>query len=343
MNSDEIYIQRCFDLAILGLGNVAPNPLVGCVIVKDGIVIGEGFHQKFGGPHAEVNAINNVKDSDLLEGATLYVNLEPCGHFGKTPPCADLIIQKKIAKVVCSNGDPNPLVSGKGFSKLREAGINVVENILTENGRWLNRRFFTYIGKGRPYIILKFAETADGFIAREDFTSQWISNPISRMLTHKWRAEESAILVGFKTALCDNPSLTARNWSGQHPVRCVIDKDLKLPQTHHLFDNSVPTLVFNQKKEAIFDKLKWIKLASENLLALEVVQKLTEEKLGSVLIEGGSFTISSFISANLWDEIRVFKSQNCFEKGIKSPSTTGILVSREYIAGDELSLYKNNN
>lgn len=339
---DEIYIQRCFDLAVQGLGSVAPNPMVGSVIVKDNNIIGEGYHKNFGGPHAEVNAIHSVQNQELLEGSTVYVNLEPCSHFGKTPPCADLLIEKKVAKVVCSNGDPNPLVAGKGFGKLRAAGIEVIENVFSNEGRWLNRRFFTFIEKQRPYIILKFAETTDGFIARSDFSSKWISNEISRTLVHKWRTEEAAILVGYQTALHDNPALTSRQWTGKNPVRCVIDKDLTLSSGHLLLDQSTPTIVFNQKKNEQIGQTKFMKLDTERPVVNEIVEKLATEKLSSLIVEGGSKTISAFLESDLWDEIRVFKSKVTFGSGIKAPQIRGNLVSREYIAGDEVSLYLNN-
>jgi diaminohydroxyphosphoribosylaminopyrimidine deaminase / 5-amino-6-(5-phosphoribosylamino)uracil reductase len=228
-------MQRAIQLAKLGLGNVAPNPMVGAVIVYNDIIIGEGYHQKYGEAHAEVNAINSVKNKELLNESTIYVSLEPCSHYGKTPPCANLIVENGIKKVVIGCSDPNPLVAGNGIKILIEAQIEVIDNVLEKECIELNKRFFTYINKNRPFIILKWAQTANGFIARENFDSKWISCEESRMWVHKWRAEEAAILVGKNTAKYDNPSLTVRDWNGKNPLRVVLDYHLELPLTHHLF------------------------------------------------------------------------------------------------------------
>ena len=228
MVAPEIYMHRALELARNGAGKVSPNPMVGCVIVHNGTIIGEGWHQQFGGPHAEPNAIAAVNNQELLKDATLYVTLEPCAHFGKTPPCAHLIIEKQIPRVVVCNLDPNPLVAGKGIKLLKDAGIEVKTGILAQEGAFLNRRFFTYINHKRPFIILKWAETADGFVARENYDSKWISNALSRKLVHKWRTEEDAILVGKNTALYDNPQLTSRDWEGKNPIS-VKSKTSKLP------------------------------------------------------------------------------------------------------------------
>ncbi|MBY0425054.1 MAG: bifunctional diaminohydroxyphosphoribosylaminopyrimidine deaminase/5-amino-6-(5-phosphoribosylamino)uracil reductase RibD, partial [Cytophagales bacterium] len=267
----------------------------------------------------------------------------PCSHFGKTPPCADLLIEKKIGRVICSNSDPNPLVSGSGFAKLRNAGIEVIENVLSNKGRWLNRRFFTLQEKKRPYLILKWAETADGFVAREDFSSKWISHEISRTLVHKWRTEESAIMVGYRTVWHDNPSLTARDWPGQNPIRCLIDRNCSIPSTAHVLNNEVRTLVFNHLTNKIENQTEWIKLPFDEPTVPLLVKKLGEMNISSVIIEGGSQTLRTFFESGIWDEARVFKSQTIFGKGIIAPQPKGKLISREYIAGNELSFYVNSN
>ncbi|HKZ37838.1 MAG TPA: bifunctional diaminohydroxyphosphoribosylaminopyrimidine deaminase/5-amino-6-(5-phosphoribosylamino)uracil reductase RibD, partial [Chryseolinea sp.] len=247
-HTDEFFMLRAMELALLGSGLVSPNPLVGCVITYEGKIIGEGWHKKYGEPHAEVNAVNSVPDKRTLRESTVYVTLEPCAHFGKTPPCADLLIEHQIKKVVVANLDSNPLVAGEGIRKLRSSGIEVITGVLDKKGRALNKRFFTIMEKQRPYIILKWAETADGFVARKNFDSKWISDEYSRQLVHKWRAEEDAVLVGMRTAQLDNPELNVRNWSGRNPIRIVIDRFLKLNEKIHLFDGSQKTICYNVLK-----------------------------------------------------------------------------------------------
>ncbi len=236
MTPDELFMQRAIELAQLGIGAVSPNPRVGCLVVHDNKIIGEGWHQKFGEAHAEVNAINSVKDLSLLKESTIYVNLEPCSHEGKTPPCSDLLIKHQVKKVVIANTDTNPLVAGRGVEKLKKAGIAIMTGVLEKEGRELNRRFFTFMEKKRPYIILKWAQTSDGFIAQKNFESKWITNELSRQLVHRWRSEEDAVLVGTRTASHDNPSLTVRDWSGRNPTRIVIDRFLRLNDKLQLFD-----------------------------------------------------------------------------------------------------------
>ncbi|HRS53852.1 MAG TPA: bifunctional diaminohydroxyphosphoribosylaminopyrimidine deaminase/5-amino-6-(5-phosphoribosylamino)uracil reductase RibD, partial [Bacteroidales bacterium] len=251
---DALYIRRCFDLARLGMGKVAPNPMVGCVIVNGNKIIGEGYHQEYGGYHAEVNAINSVIDKDLLKTAVLYVNLEPCAHYGKTPPCTDLIISSQIPKVVISNVDPFEKVAGKGINKLRAAGISVIVGVLKQDGKELNKRFFTFCEQKRPYIILKWAQSLDGFIDKERNSNEklkgptWITGDFFKKVVHKWRAEEQAIMVGTNTAINDNPKLTVREVPGKNPLRIVIDRVLKLPHNLNLFDSSTPTLVLTEQK-----------------------------------------------------------------------------------------------
>ncbi len=339
MTPDELLMQRTFELAKLGQGSVSPNPLVGCVIVNDGVVIGEGWHKQYGEPHAEVNAVAMVKDKNLLSGSTVYVNLEPCSHTGKTPPCADLLIKHQVKKVIISNVDSNPLVGGAGIKKLTEAGIEVVTGVLKREGRQLNRRFFTFHEAQRPYIILKWAQTADGFIARSNYESRWISNEFSRQLVHKWRSEEDAVLIGTKTAAHDNPKLTVRDWSGRNPVRIVSDRFLRLPDKLNLFDGSERTICYNLLKHEEHPNIKLIRLDEKDFL-ISMLDHLMKEKIQSLIVEGGSLTLSLFIEAGLWDEVRVFSSSRLFHEGISAPSFKGDLIAEEKIDSDLLKIYE---
>jgi diaminohydroxyphosphoribosylaminopyrimidine deaminase/5-amino-6-(5-phosphoribosylamino)uracil reductase len=337
------FMDRALELAYLGLGKVSPNPMVGCVIVKDGKIIGEGWHQKFGGPHAEVNAIKSIKDKDKVRGSDVYVTLEPCSHHGKTPPCSDLLISLGVKNVYISNPDINPLVSGKGMQKMKKASIKVAAGINEEEGSNLNKRFFTYHSKKRPYIILKWAQTIDRFIARKNFDSKWISNEYSRQLVHKWRAEEDSIMVGANTAIYDNPKLNVRDWpdNGQAPTRIVVDPNLKVPEDSLVFDGAQPTLIYNYNKSADEVNIKWIKLHKGRFIE-EVITDLYNKEIQSVLVEGGSYLINSFISKNIWDEARVFISENTFGEGIKAPDLYhASLVGKNKIFNDEILLFKN--
>lgn len=339
MNSiDERYMQRAIELAAMGLGSVSPNPMVGCVIVHDDRIIGEGYHQKYGEAHAEVNAINVVKDQSLLQRATAYVTLEPCAHWGKTPPCANLLVEKKIARVVIAAVDSNPLVGGKGIKILQDAGIEVSTGILEKEARFQNKRFFTQIEKKRPYVILKWAQTSDGFVARSDFSSKWISNSSSRQLVHKWRAEEDGILVGKNTAIYDDPSLNVREWEGKNPIRVVIDSRLELPLNLKLFDQTIPTICFNILKSEKQENLEYVKLR-EGFEISELLDELVHRNIQSILVEGGSFLLSKFIAAELWDEARVFKSQNKFEAGILAPKLNQISPESYQIQSDLLQIF----
>lgn len=338
MTTDELLMTRVLELALLGMGTVSPNPLVGCVIEKNGVVIGEGWHQKYGGPHAEINAFANVRDQSLITGSTVYVNLEPCSHFGKTPPCVDALIEKKVSKVVIANTDSNPLVAGMGIKKLNEAGIEVITGVLESEGRNLNKRFFTHHEKNRPYIILKWAQTSDGFIARSNYESKWISNVYSRQLVHKWRSEEDAVLVGAGTAAHDNPTLTVRDWSGRNPVRLVIDRFLRLSENLNLFDRTVPTICFNLLKHEEYSNLKLVRL-DENNFTDQLFKNLLQHKIQSVLIEGGSQTLSLFIRQGIWDEARIFISPRAFQTGISAPCIGGKLINSEMISTDLLQIY----
>jgi diaminohydroxyphosphoribosylaminopyrimidine deaminase / 5-amino-6-(5-phosphoribosylamino)uracil reductase len=336
---DDFFMRRAIELATLGRGNISPNPLVGSVIVHNNKIIGEGWHQKYGEAHAEVNAIRSVADKSFLPESTLYVNLEPCSHFGKTPPCADLLIHEKVKRVVVSNLDSNPLVAGNGIKKLRAAGVEVVTDVLKDEGRELNKRFFTFIEKKRPYVILKWAQTADGFIARENFDSKWISSDVSRKLVHRWRSEEDAILVGSGTALHDNPRLNVRDWTGRDPVRIVIDRHLKLPPDLNVFDGSQGTICFNLKKSGVEAKVEFVRLSEEGFL-LKLLNHLFEMKIQSVIVEGGAETLQAFISEDVWDEARIFTSQSTFEKGIRAPALSGNQVSNRRITTDQLKIVR---
>ncbi|MCK0109167.1 bifunctional diaminohydroxyphosphoribosylaminopyrimidine deaminase/5-amino-6-(5-phosphoribosylamino)uracil reductase RibD [Flavobacteriaceae bacterium S0825] len=327
MKIHEKYISRCIEIAKNGLGTTAPNPMVGCVIVYNSTIIGEGFTCPYGGAHAEVNAINSVKDTSLLKEATLYVTLEPCSHFGKTPPCSNLIIEHGIPNIVIGCLDDNEKVAGKGIAKLKAADCNVKVGVLEEECKEHHKRFFTFHNKKRPYIILKWAETADGFIAplhKKEKQPVWITNTHSRQLVHKWRAEEQAILVGTNTVLEDNPSLTTRDWDGKNPIRIVLDKHNILSKEFKVFDNKAKTLIINDNS------------------AKGICNKLYEADINSVIIEGGAKTLKLFINSGLWDEARVFTGKNTFKEGIKAPVFAGNLISEKQILDDTLKIYVNN-
>lgn len=323
MTKDEKYIARCIQLAKNGLCNAAPNPMVGAVIVHNDTIIGEGYHIRCGEAHAEVNAVRSVKDESLLKESTIYVSLEPCSHHGKTPPCADLIINKGIPRVVVGCQDPFSLVAGRGIAKLREAGIEVKVGVLEEECRQLIRRFVTFNTLRRPFITLKWAESADGFIDlhRTEGHPYIFSSPLSSMLVHKRRAEHSAILVGRRTALLDNPSLTTRNWFGKNPVRMVIDKDLTLPKHLALFDGSVRTLVFTQRENTSNrPNVEHIRLDFKIDILPQIMEVLYKEKLQSLMVEGGSILLQSFIDAGCWDEAYIEQSDAHLKDGVKAPS-----------------------
>lgn len=321
MTTDEKYIRRCIELASNGLCNAAPNPMVGAVIVHNGKIIGEGYHARCGEGHAEVNAIRSVKDETLLKEATIYVSLEPCSHYGKTPPCADLIISKGIPRVVVGCIDPFSQVSGRGIRKLREAGIDVTVGILEEECKNLIRRFVTFNTLERPYITLKWAESADGYIDinRENGSPVVLSTPVTSMYVHKQRAEHKAILVGRNTALLDNPSLTTRNWYGKNPLRLVIDRNLTLPAELKLFDHSTPTVVFTEKQRNSEDNLEYVTLDFSKDILPQICTVLYERKIQSLLVEGGTALLQSFIDSELWDDIFVEHSAKVLYEGVKSP------------------------
>ena len=338
MKADELYMNRALELAELGRGKVSPNPMVGCVIVHEDKIIGEGYHQEYGKAHAEVNAVNSVKNQELLAEATVYVTLEPCAHFGKTPPCAHLLVEKKVRKVIISAFDSNPLVGGKGIQILKEAGIEVETGLLEKEARIQNKRFFTQIEKKRPYVILKWAQTKDGFVAREDYSSKWITNSSSRQLVHKWRAEEDAIMVGKNTAKYDDPALNVRDWVGKNPLRLVIDSKLELPNTLKLFDEAVPTICYNTLKTEEKGTLEFVKLNQEFKIE-DILEDLHRRNIQSVIIEGGSFLLNKFLSSELWDEARVFTSSNKFGSGIAAPIPPAPVSETIDVLEDTLRIY----
>jgi len=329
---------RAIELAELGRGRVSPNPMVGCVIVHDGHIIGEGFHEFYGGPHAEANAISAIKDASLIKSSLAYVSLEPCAHWGKTPPCANLLVDKGIKKVVIGAVDSNPLVGGKGIQILRNAGLEVISGVLEGKVRTQNIRFFTFMEKKRPYIILKWAQTLDGFIARENYDSKWISNPYSRQLVHKWRSEEDAILVGTLTAQYDNPKLNVRDWTGKNPIRVVIDRHLNLDQGLFLFDGSQHTLCYNQVKDELETHSGKICL-KEGFDLEDILQDLYERKIQSLIVEGGAKVLKKFLEKELWDESRVFTGNIAFGNGIPSPEIPGQILRQYDVQGDLLTIW----
>jgi diaminohydroxyphosphoribosylaminopyrimidine deaminase/5-amino-6-(5-phosphoribosylamino)uracil reductase len=323
MNHD-LYMQRCIQLAKNGLGSTYPNPMVGAVIVCDGQIIGEGWHRKAGEPHAEVMAINQVKDLEKLKKSTIYVSLEPCSHFGKTPPCCDLIIAQNIPNVVVGCVDSNEKVAGKGIKRLKETGKNVTVGVLEKACLNLNKRFFTFHEKKRPFVILKWAETADGFMAplqQDEKKPYWISNQKSRQLVHKWRAEEQAILVGHQTVINDNPALTTRDWHGQNPLRIVLSSAFDNKNDYHIFNEDAKTIQIDHQKDAD-----------------AILTELYHLDIQSVIIEGGKKTLEKFISVNLWDEARIFQSNDYLYQGIKRPKISGQIIQKISIENNSLTI-----
>ncbi len=315
-------MQRAILLAEKGLGNVAPNPMVGAVIVYKSKIIGEGFHQQYGGTHAEVNALASVQPNDqaLLPHSTLYVTLEPCAHFGKTPPCANLLVKTQIKRVIIGALDPNPKVAGRGVKILEEAGIEVQIGMEEEKCRHLIRRFLAFHQKKRPYIILKWAETSNGYFAPISSEQKWISNGIAKRLSHRWRAEEAAILVGTNTAHIDNPQLTNRFWAGTNPLRLVIDQHLRLAQGLYLLDQSHPTIIYTSQKKEAPKNLSYQVLEFSKAIPPQILEHLYQLQINSLIVEGGKTLLQSFIELGLWDEARIFIGQNSWAEGIKAPT-----------------------
>ncbi len=350
MQSHEKYIKRCFELAQTALGNTSPNPLVGSVIVYKDKIIGEGYHQQYGEAHAEVNAINSVKNKSQLKEATIYVSLEPCNHFGKTPPCSHLIVKHQIPKVVIANIDPFAKVNGSGIQYLKENGIEVISGVLEDEGAFINRRFFTFHQKKRPYIILKWAQTADGFMdidrSINSNDNYWITTAASKRLVHQWRSEEDAILVGFNTVKNDNPSLTTREVKGKNPIRIILDRNMDLSKikstaTFNIFNDEAKTIIINEKESKTNKNINFIQIDFENELK-NLVQILHDKNIQSIIIEGGKKTLEKFITTDLWDEARVFTAEKKFNKGLKAPTIFQKYSLTQKVDSDILSFYFNS-
>lgn len=340
------YMHRALQLAKKGQGNVSPNPMVGAVIVYNDKIIGEGYHKQYGKPHAEVNAVASVskEDQKYLSEADMYVTLEPCSHYGKTPPCADLLVKTNFKNVYVCNLDPNPLVAGRGIKKLEDAGIHVETRILEEEGLEVNKRFFKAMTTNKPYVILKYAQTADGFVARENFDSKWISNALSRQIVHKMRAEEDAIMVGSNTAKYDNPTLNVRDWSGHNPLRVVVDRECKLNKNLKLFNNDIKTICYTTGYDEEQENLAFIPLGKETFIE-DMLTDLMSKRVHSLIVEGGSGLLKQFVENGLWDEAHVFTSSTAhFENGIEAPNlTSSVKVATQKIEADEYTIFKRRN
>lgn len=363
MNSSDhhIFMHRCLQLALLGSGSTAPNPMVGAVLVHEGRVIGEGYHQQYGGPHAEVHCMDSVKEEDrrLIALSTLYVSLEPCAHFGKTPPCADLVIRMQVPRVVVGCRDPFSEVNGKGIEKLQQAGVEVITGILEKECLELNRRFFTYHTQHRPYIILKWAQTADGRMAGAGTGRLLISNAYTNRIVHRWRSQEMGIMVATRTALKDDPELSTRLWPGKSPLRLVIDKDLQLPAGSKLLDGSIPTVVFNEQQHTIGDLSAWggrnsaysgstlpgvgyYQVAGDTDLIAQMLHALYQMKIQSVLVEGGSLLLQSFIDGDTWDEARIITNESLVAgDGLPAPRLSkASMIHTEQVGSDTIRYWR---
>jgi diaminohydroxyphosphoribosylaminopyrimidine deaminase/5-amino-6-(5-phosphoribosylamino)uracil reductase len=340
----ELYMSRCLQLARIAGGHVAPNPMVGAVLVCDDLIIGEGYHEHFGGDHAEPNAIHSVKDPELLKNATMYVSLEPCSYYGKTPPCADLIVSCGIPRVIIGTLDPNPKVSGRGVEILRKAGVEVTVGVMEDECRELNKRFFIFQEQKRPYVLLKWAQTRDGFIdrIRTDASESplLISNNITKQLTHKMRSENQAILVGANTVLLDNPTLTVRNWSGKSPVRIAIDRQGRIPENFNILDGSIPTLVFTEKEKLNKNRVEFIQINFDADNLKTILNEIYRRNINSVMVEGGASILNSFIEAGLWDEANIEVSPVKITEGVKAPVLDLQPVYRNSFEGHEWLFFK---
>lgn len=347
MTTPQQYLLRCIQLGQKAQATAAPNPGVGCVIVHNNTIIGEGYTSAYGGPHAEVNALQAVTNKRWLSQATLYVTLEPCTHYGKTPPCTDLIIEHRIPNIVIGLRDPHHKVDGQGLQQLQKAGCHVTVGVLEEACRAHHKRFLTYHEKKRPYIILKWAETQDGFIAPSKALRQsnpqpfWITNPYSKQLVHQWRSQEQAILVGTRTVLEDNPKLTVRSWAGTHPIRVVLDRHLKIPTTFHVMDTTVETLVLTQVSNASRYKagIGYEVIDFSKPVGAQIAAVLYKRGITSVFVEGGAQTLQTFIEEELWDEARVFRGPTTFGDGLAAPKIPGKLKTITTILLDTLSIF----
>ena len=330
-------MSRCLELASNGIGYVAPNPMVGAVLVHNDRVIGEGFHRQYGAPHAEVNCIASVKEGDrkLIANSTLYVSLEPCAHFGRTPPCTDLIIKEQIKEVVIGCRDPFVKVNGLGIETLQTAGVKVVMPVKEIESIELNKRFFTFHKKRRPYVILKWAQSSDKFIASGKERLH-ISGEHANRLVHKWRSEESGIVIGTNTAMLDNPYLTTRLWPGNSPVRIIVDNELRLPDDLNVFDNHGRTVIFNTKRHEENEERTWWQVTEDVSLLAQMMNALHQMKIQSIMVEGGAKLLQSFIDEEVWDEARVItNSQLVVGKGLPAPQLFNYQVKGENIFGDD--------
>jgi diaminohydroxyphosphoribosylaminopyrimidine deaminase / 5-amino-6-(5-phosphoribosylamino)uracil reductase len=344
--SGDWYMNLCLGLAQRAKGHTAPNPMVGAVLVHNDRVIGEGWHHYYGADHAEVNCLKNIAEANkhLIPESTMYVNLEPCAHQGITPPCADRLVHEKVKKVIIANTDPFEKVSGKGVAILNQGGIDVETGLLRKEGLWLNRRFFCFHERKRPYIILKWAQTQDGFIAPADRRRFQITGSESLQLVHKWRTEEAAIMVGATTALNDNPQLTARLYKGKQPLRIVLDRDLHLPLSHHIFDNTAATWIVNQQREILNGNVHSVQLPFDETLLTSLLHRLYDARILSLIVEGGAHLLSSFITKGLWDEARIFTSNVSLQHGLPSPKLIDETeVSTSAVGSDRLQVFVNKN
>ena len=329
-------MTRCLDLALLGAGQVSPNPMVGAVLVHEGNIIGEGWHRRWGEAHAEVNCIRSVspENQHLILHSTLYCSLEPCFHFGKTPPCVDLILEKKIPQVVIANVDPNPRVAGQSVDKLRAAGVQVETGVMAAEGAWLNRSFFHWITQKRPYVILKWAQSADGFLGHLN-TRTTISGPAVQRLVHRWRHESDAILVGHKTAVTDNPKLDARLHGGNNPLRIVFDFEKKIPAEYNILDDSISTWVFGPQRDGQFDRTEFIPTGYPVSLS-DLLERLYQTNRATLLVEGGAYVLNQFIESGLWNEIRQIESPNTLGGGVQAPFLpAGLNLKEQFQLGSD--------
>lgn len=334
-------MRRCLELARLGAGKVSPNPMVGAVIVYNGEIIGEGWHKKYGFAHAEVNAVESVRDKSLLSEATIYVSLEPCAHYGKTPPCAELLARHRFRRCVIANTDPNPKVSGKGIAIVKAAGIEVETGVMAQEAAFLNRAFFTRQLKSRPYVIVKCAASSDGFIAPKQNGNYWLSNEPMRVWSHRLRSENDAIMVGYRTAATDNPRLNIRSYYGENPTRLVIDRELDLDKSLHLFDHSQRTIVFNQIKDQKDGNLELVKINSEENEIEQVLNKLQALEVGSLVVEGGRGLIDKFLECGLWDEVQRIETDKSLIEGLQEPKAEGERLFCQAFGSNRLELILN--
>lgn len=340
----QFFMSRCFELAQRAKGHTAPNPMVGALLVHNDRVIGLGWHHNYGGDHAEVNCLKSVAadDKHLIPESTMYVNLEPCAHQGLTPPCADRLVREKVKQVIIANKDTFEKVNGRGIDTMVQGGIEVSAGVLENEGKWVNRRFFCFHKQKRPYVILKWAQTQDGFIAPADRSRLQITNAESQKLVHKWRTEEAAIMVGTHTALSDDPQLTARLYEGKQPLRIVLDKTLKLPHTHHIYDAKAATWIINEQKEILYGNVHSVKMPFDDTLLPALLRRLHDAKILSLIVEGGTTLLYNLISLGLWDEARVFTGNVNIKDGIKAPVLVhAVPAFAKDISDDKLQVFVN--